>query len=200
MRSGRSPVCRLSRRSILETGSAATSCSAGGRPPLGVTVRVSTWTISPGFPGLSPVGLRRAHFRWLRAALGAFAGGQPFATDRDGDLGLSPHRLVEARLLDGLDQFRRPSRPPQAPRPSGPRFEAALPSKPVPVEERGSRNADHLGGLSRRKALAPRQMPSIQNAAPESGGLAAFRGLRPDRPCPSARTGWETRALSSTAA
>ena len=72
MRSARSPFCRPSRRSIWRRDRAAPSCSAGGRPPLGVTVRVSTWTISPGFAGLSPVGLRRAHFRWLRAALGAF--------------------------------------------------------------------------------------------------------------------------------
>ena len=63
-------------------------------------------------------------------------------------LAFPPHRLVAARCQDGLDQFSRPGRPPQATGPSGPRFNTALPSQPVPVEERGYRNADHLGGLA----------------------------------------------------
>ena len=107
---------------------------------------------------------------------GAFAGGLQFAPDRDGDLGLPPHRLVAARLPDGLGQLRRPSVPPQAPGPSRPGFEA------VPPPSAASALIAAEAALAKRR---PRLIACI-------AGLLFVRL--------QSRTSWETRALPSTAA
>ena len=175
-------------------------------------------SVEPAAPGSDrpfdvPIGLRRAHFRWLRAPLGAFlrrAGTGSTDTWRTRCVRTRPtvlsltarnsgnsHRTATAILaFPRTGRSRRASWTasasvsPTTPSAAGAEaigigtgFKATLPSKPVPVEERGSRDADHFGGLSRRGALAPRQMPSIQNAVPESSDLAAFRclGRRRDR-------------------
>ena len=63
----------------------------------------------------------------------------------------------------------------------GPGLEAVLLPQLLPAEERGSGSADHLGGLARGEAFAPRRVPPVQDVPSERRFSAAFGRLRARR-------------------
>ena len=189
------PLCR--RRTAAESfpcrknGTDETESSVRLIDSLGAAVRVSIWTISPGLAGLSPVGPRRARFRWLRAALGAFlrsagtGSTDPWRTrcarTRPMVLLLAAcpsHRTATAILaFPHIGWSRRASWTASASSATAAgAFGTGVRGGPAVEAGPGLRAWTSGRRPPRRpfppRTLVPRQIPSIQNAAPESSGIA----------------------------
>ena len=178
-------LCALARRKAwaqvhLASGSQAVDCLSVRRSAPRETLRVSSWTISPGRLGLRPLGrglawgrLRRTLQCRRRRRMGtgttrpratSIARMRPvvlsettpaLAVQQDGQLGLAPHRIVAAHRLDRIHQRRRPVRPAQPVRPPRARLGTLR-----PAIEGGTRHADRLCGIGGTQSPRPGTLPA----------------------------------------
>ncbi len=105
----------------------------------------------------------------------ALADAHALALQHHRQLGLAPHRIVAAQLLDCGDHLQRPTRRTQPP--GSPRAGLGMPR---PAVQRGARYADELGRLSRAQPVAAGFVPARHMLA-SAGRDAPLGALQPGR-------------------